>query len=372
MRIKQTNCKPKGGLQRAIFPTGFKERYKHYGSRLKLKIGKFPTRNQVPSNGEEEPTIWSDLIPSVSSSPEVSAFVDRLNEKCSVPVDTPPCSLEHPTIGETLAILKEMEAKDSAPSSPPPASHTPPRSPFEEGMTEEQPVQDLSPMVIAPVGGTLTPSVDKTPRSTSTSPATMTSETVSEANTPPVTGRPRFPTAPQKCPRKEYRHASPPPQHRRKPLQPPWLLTALQEICQLQTAYKDILPFAPFARLIRELPQDLVEMRFTREAIQAFRSGAETYLLEIFEKANLAYMHGGPCTLQPKDIRIVRCILDHDTTLGCNPEASQAWKMDILKYRAKRITYKQAKTKEATHHAKLRRIAQVHRDGYRRYLQAVQ
>ena len=129
MRIKQTNRKPKGGLQRATFPTGFKEQCKHYGSRLKVKIGKFPTQNQVPSVGEEEPPVWSDLTPSVPSSPEVSAFVDRLNEKCSVPVDTPPCSPEHPTIGETLAILKEMEAKDSAPSSPPPSiSHPSPES----------------------------------------------------------------------------------------------------------------------------------------------------------------------------------------------------------------------------------------------------
>ena len=89
-------------------------------------------------------------------------------------------------------------------------------------------------------------------------------------------------------------------------------------------------------------------MSFTREAIKAFRSRAEAYLLEIFEKANLAYMHASHCTLQPKDVHVMRHILDHDTTLGCTLEASQAWKMDILKYRAKRITYKQAKTKEAT------------------------
>ena len=178
-----------------------------------MKIGKFPTQNRVPSDGEEEPAVWSDLTPSVPSSLKVFAFVDRLNEKCSVPVDTPPCSPEHPTIGETLAILEEIEAQDSAPSSPLPGSHTPPRSPFEEGMTEDQPVQDLSPMVIAPVGGTLIPSVDRTPRSTSTSPTTVTSETVYEANTPLMTGRPRFPIAAQKCPHKEYRHASPPPQH---------------------------------------------------------------------------------------------------------------------------------------------------------------
>ena len=337
-----------------------------------MKIGKFPSQNRVPSNGEEEPAAWSDLTPSVPSSPEVSAFVDRLNEKCSVPVDTPPCSPESHTIGETLTVLEEMEARDSAPSSPLPAPHTPPWSPFKEGMTEDLPMQDLSPMVIAPVGGTLTPSLDRAPRSTSTSPTTMTSKTVSEVNTPPATARPRFPTAAQKCPRKEYRCTSPPPQHQRKPLQPPWSLTALQEICELQTTYKDILPFAPFARLTRELSQDLVEMRFTREAIQAFRSGAEAYLLEIFEKANLACMRASRCTLQPKDIHIVRHTLDHDTTLGCTQEASQAWKMDILKYRAKRIPYKQAKTKEATRHAKLRRIAQVCRDGYRRHLQAVQ
>ena len=322
-----------------------------------MKIGKFPSQNRVPSDGEEEPAVWSDLTPSVPSSPEVSAFVDRLNEKCSVSVDTPPCSPESPTIGETLTVLEEIEARDSAPSSPLPAPHTPPQSPFKEGMMEDLPVQDLSPMVIMPVGGTLTQSVDGAPRSTSPSLTTVTSETVSEANTLPVTGRPRFPPAAQKCPHKEYRHASPPPQHQRKPLQPPQSLTVLQELHRFQTTYKDILPFAPFARLIRELSQDLVEMRFTREAIQAFRSRAEVYLLEIFEKANLACMHAGCCTLQPKDIRIMRHILDHDTTLGCTPEASQAWKMDILKYRAKRITYKQAKTKKATRHAKLRRIA---------------
>ena len=348
MRIKQTARKTKGGLLRATCPTGFKERCKHYGSRLKVKIGKFPSQNRVPSDGEEETADWSDLTPSVPSSPEVSTFVDRLNEKCPVPVDTPPCFLESPTIGETLAVLEEMENRDSAPSSPLPASHTPPRSPFEEGMMEDLSEQALSSMVIMPVGDPLTPSVDRAPKNTSASPTTVTSETVSEANTPPVAVRPRFPTTTQKCPHREYRHESPPPQHQRKPLQPRQSLTALQEIHQLQTTYKDILPFAPFARLIRELSQDLVEVWFTLEAIQAFLSGVEAYLLEIFGKANIACMHASCCTLQPKDIHVVRCILDRDTTLGCTQEASQAWKMDILKYRAKRITYKQAKTREAT------------------------
>ena len=116
----------------------------------------------------------------------------------------------------------------------------------------------------------------------------------------------------------------------------------------MQRTFDDILPFAPFSRLIRELSRELVEMRFTREAIQAFWSEAEAYLLEIFEKANIACMHAGRCTLQLKDIRVVWRILDHDVTLGCTKESIDAWKLDLLKYRVKRLMYKQAKTKEAT------------------------
>ena len=152
MQIKQTDRKTKGGLQRATFPTGFKEQCKHYGSRLKVKIGKFPTQNQVPSDGEEEPAVWSDLTPSVPSSPEVSAFVDKLNSKCPVPVtDTPPHSPSEPTIGKTLELLQEMEARDSVPGSPVPISHTPQRSPFEEGMIEDIPATELQPIVVAPI-----------------------------------------------------------------------------------------------------------------------------------------------------------------------------------------------------------------------------
>ena len=89
-------------------------------------------------------------------------------------------------------------------------------------------------------------------------------------------------------------------------------------------------------------------MRFTKEAIQALWSGVEAYLLEVFEKANLACRHAGRCTLQPKDIRFVRMVLNHDVTMGSSEEAIQGWQMDNLKDRAKRITFDEAKTKEAS------------------------
>ena len=208
MRIKKTERKTKGGLLRATFPTGFKEWCKHYGSRLKVKIGKFPSQNRVPSDGEEEPAVCSDLTPSVPSSPKVSAFVDRLNEECPVPVvNTPPASL---TIGETLQLLDEMETRDSTPGSPSPTLRTPPRSPFKEGMTQDLLIEGPPPMEEAVTSIMMELPEESSPVDDTT--LTVTSQTVSEANTPPVAARPRFPTVTQKCPRKEYRCASPPPQ----------------------------------------------------------------------------------------------------------------------------------------------------------------
>ena len=192
----------------------------------------------------------------------------------------------------------------------------------------------------------------------------VTSETVSEVSTLPVTAHPTFPTAAKKCPRKEFRDLQKSTQQAKKPLQPPKTLTALHEIRKMQSTFDDILLFAFFSRLIKELSRELVEMRFTREAIQAFQSGAEAYLLEIFEKANIACMHAGRYTLQLKDIRVVQRILDHDVILGCTKESIDAWKLDLVKYRAKHLRYKQAKTKEATRRAKLRKSAQTHQAGY--------
>ena len=227
--------------------------------------------------------------------------------------DTPPHSPSEPTIGETLELLQEMEAHDSIPGSPVPIFHTHPRSQLEEGMIEDIPAMELQPIVVAPIEEAVTSTTEGTPAEASPEEGMeVTSETVSEVSTPPVTACPRFPTAAIKCPRKEFRDLQKSTSQARKPLQPLKTLTALQEIRKMQSTFDDILPFAPFARLIRELSSELVEMRFTREAISAFQSGAEAYLLEIFEKANIACMHAGRCTLQPKDIRVVWRILDHD------------------------------------------------------------
>ena len=45
---------------------------------LKVKIGQY-CKNQIPSDSEEATGDWTDLTPSLPSSPEVADFVDKLN-----------------------------------------------------------------------------------------------------------------------------------------------------------------------------------------------------------------------------------------------------------------------------------------------------
>ena len=329
MQTKQTACKCHGGLPKATFLTGMKECCQHYGSCLKIKIGKVAV-NQIPSDDDKEPGELSDLTPLIPSSPEVLTFVDKLNSKCPVPVtDTPPHSPAELIMGETLELLHEMEASDSTPGSPLPILHTPPRSPFEEGLIKDLPAMEPQPIMVGLTEEAVTFTIEGTPvEASQEEDMEVTSETVLEVSTPPVAACTRFPTAAKKCPRKEFRDLQKSTQQAKK-----------------QSTFDDILPFAPFSRLITELSHDLVEMRFTRESIQTFQSEAEAYLLEIFEKANITCMHAGRCTLQLKDIRVVWRILDHDVTLGCTKESINAWKLILVKYRAKSLMYKQAKTK---------------------------
>ena len=379
MRFKQTARKYCEGLPRATFKKGsLKKRRSTAKETLKIKIGQY-CKNQIPSDDEEAAGDWTDLTPSLPSSPEVADFVDKINQEAEAtvhgPPDTPP---PEPSIGATLALLdapKQPEPLIASPRSLP-LLHTPPRSPFEEGMTEDLPIpggavgeeQHPEEAVSSTTGGQSKEASQGEPIPEQQVP-TVVAETISTSGTPPPSARPKFPAAATKCPRKEFQGKAQRVMKAKEPRKRPRHLTALQEIRKLQTSFEDILPFAPFARLVRELCSELIQMRFTKEAIQALRSSAEAYLLEIFEKANLACRHAGRCTLQPKDIRFVRRVLDHDTSMGNSEEAIRDWNLDILKDRAKCITLKEARSKEVCRRKKLRELARLRREAYRRQAQ---
>ena len=283
-----------------------------------MKIGKFS--NRKPSDSEETPGEWHDLSPSLPSSPEVESFVECLNQECeaSAKANTPPGSPPpKATIGETLQLLEVPVSERPRMGSPRPLPilHTPPRSPFKEGMTEDLPLPDIPSEDPQNIEATVSSTTDAVPEECSqeehiqdenavpakdtpvVSTPQVSVETVLIFCTPPRVAGPRFPTAAKKCPQKELRDRSTRTVKTKEPSRKPKCLTALQEIRKLQKSFEDLIPSAPFARLVRELCHELLEMCFTKEAIQTLRSGAKAYLLEILEKSNLACRHAGRCTL---------------------------------------------------------------------------
>ena len=250
MKIKQMEQKYCTGLPRVKFLKGIRKRRSTAKELLKVKIGKF-AKNPVPSDSEDAPADWHDLMPSLPSSPEVETFIDRLNQEheAAALANTPPHSPPpEATIGETLQMLDVPPAEDQPMGSPRPLPllHTPPRSPFKEGMTEDLPLPDLpteepanievsftteniveniehkecsQEEPISPVESTLVASGPQ-----------VTAETVSTSGTPPPAAIPKFPTAAKKCPRKEFRGKSTKARKGKETHQKPKWLTALHEI----------------------------------------------------------------------------------------------------------------------------------------------
>ena len=82
---------------------------------------------------------------------------------------------------------------------------------------------------------------------------------------------------------------------------------ALREIRKYQKTTDLLIPRLPFRRLIAEIVQDLldlsgIQLRFQKSAIVALQEASETFLVELFEKANLMAIHAKRVTIGPKDL----------------------------------------------------------------------
>ena len=84
---------------------------------------------------------------------------------------------------------------------------------------------------------------------------------------------------------------------------------ALREIRHYQKKTNLLIRRAPFARLVKEIAQDLMqEMRFQSSAIGALQEAAEAYLVGLFEDTNLCAIHAKRITIMPRDIQLARRI----------------------------------------------------------------
>lgn len=109
---------------------------------------------------------------------------------------------------------------------------------------------------------------------------------------------------------------------------------ATREIVRQQRDTRDILARAPFKRVVREVADDVVtnptsgfakdfNVRFTKDAFSALQAGSESYLLDVFQRAQYATLlvptdSNMAITLRPNAMRLGAQWVN-EAGLGCDP-----------------------------------------------------
>lgn len=106
-------------------------------------------------------------------------------------------------------------------------------------------------------------------------------------------------------PKKKKQQQQPPKKpHRYRPG-----TVALREIRKYQKNTELLIRKLPFQRLVREIANDFkTDLRFQSVAVLALQEAAETYLVGLFDDANLCAIHAKRVTIMHKDIKLARRI----------------------------------------------------------------
>lgn len=108
-----------------------------------------------------------------------------------------------------------------------------------------------------------------------------------------------------------------------RPLPPPNVpgrkQRALEEIRKYQQSSKLLIRRLPFARLVRETALPFIDKsrkkyasKWQVKALEALQEATESYLVHLFEDANLCAIHAKRVTLMVKDIQLARRIRGRD------------------------------------------------------------
>ena len=84
---------------------------------------------------------------------------------------------------------------------------------------------------------------------------------------------------------------------------------ALREVKRYQKSVSNLLPRAPFQRLVRSIVSDMDhELRFQSAALLALQEASEAYVVGLFEDTNLCAIHAQRKTVMKKDMDLARRI----------------------------------------------------------------
>ena len=87
---------------------------------------------------------------------------------------------------------------------------------------------------------------------------------------------------------------------------------ALREIRKYQTTTDTLIPKLSFQRLVRETVSNICRsrgipsMRMQSTALLALQVACEDHVVDMFQKSQVAAIHGNRVTIQPKDIHFVQ------------------------------------------------------------------
>lgn len=84
----------------------------------------------------------------------------------------------------------------------------------------------------------------------------------------------------------------------------------MREIRAYQTSTDLLLRRLPFARLVREIQQNMMReiFRWQGSALLALQEASEAYLVGLFEDTNLCAIHAKRVTIMPRDMQLARRI----------------------------------------------------------------
>lgn len=84
-------------------------------------------------------------------------------------------------------------------------------------------------------------------------------------------------------------------------------MKAIHEMRREQSKTSNVIPTAPFIRIVQELAQKhMPDVRFKKEAMQALQVDAESFIIDTLYRANTLAVESGRETLSVHDMRLVR------------------------------------------------------------------
>jgi histone H3 len=88
---------------------------------------------------------------------------------------------------------------------------------------------------------------------------------------------------------------------------------AISEIRRVQAKTDYLIPFMNFNRLVREIASDYkTDLRFTKNAILALQTAAESNMIGLFTTSQLMAIHAGRQGIEPRDMTLALRAMDPD------------------------------------------------------------